>query len=243
MKFSSIFLGPALAAFSLAQSTPANQPVAETAPSAASSAQVNALLERVDKTAQNMQANLSAMRVDRWKTDAGTKRSTEGDVDSLQRNLKDALPEIMTQLRDAPDSLPATFKLYRNLDALYDVFSSVTESAGAFGSKDDYQSLANDLDELEKARRSFAERMDTLSTSKEGEITALHVQLHDAQAKLAAAPPPEKKVVDDNGPAPAAKPVKKKPKVPKPPSASQPQTQSTNSQTDSQPAQPQPQSH
>jgi hypothetical protein len=247
MKVRVFLLGPALAAMSLAQSAPANQPVAETAPAAASSAQVNGLLERVNKTAQSMQANLSAMRIDRWKTDTNTKRSTEGDVDSLQRNLKDALPEIMSQLRNAPDSLPATFKLYRNLDALYDVFSSVTESAGAFGSRDDYQALANDLDDLEKTRRALAERMDALSTSKESEITALHVQLHDAQAKLAEAPPPPKKVVDDNEAPPAPKPVKKKPKVPKPPSATpsqtQTQSQTTDSQTGSQPNPQQPQSH
>jgi hypothetical protein len=245
MKFSGIFLWPVLAAISFAQSAPASQPVAETAPSAASSAQVNALIERVNKNAQDMQANLSVMRVDRWKTDNGTKRSTQADVDSLERNLKDALPEIVAQLRNSPDSLPVTFKLYRNLDALYDVFSSVAESAGAFGSKDDYQALATDLDELEKTRRSFAERMDTLSTSKESEITALHVQLHDAQAKLAEAPPPPKKIVDDDQPPPAPKPVKKKPKVPKPPPAQPPtQSQPTNSQTSSQQNQQQPpQSH
>jgi hypothetical protein len=247
MKFRFFPVWLAFGAILFAQSPSANQPVAETAPSAASSAQVNALLERVEKNAQDMQSNLSAMRIDRWKTDSSTKRNTEGDVDSLQRNLKDALPEIISQLRNAPDSLPATFKLYRNLDALYDVFSSVTESAGAFGSKDDYQALATDLDELEKSRRSLAERMDTLSTSKESEITALHVQLHDAQAALAAVPPPPKKVVDDDQPAPAPKPVKKKTKVPKPPSAtpSQAQSQSTGSQSGSETTQQQnqPQSH
>ncbi|HEX8815274.1 MAG TPA: hypothetical protein VF753_07225 [Terriglobales bacterium] len=244
MKFSLLFLWAAMAAASFAQSAP-SQPVAQTAPSAASSAQVNALLQQVEETAQSMQSNLSAMRVDRWKTDAGTRRSTQEDVDSLQRNLKDALPEITGQLRNAPESLPATFKLYRNLDALYDVFSSVTESAGAFGSKDDYQALANDLSDLEKNRRSLAERMDTLSTSKESEITALHVQLHDAQAALAAVPPPPKKIVDDDQPVPAPKPVKKKPKVPKPPSSTPTQTQSqpANSQAGSQSTQSQTQPH
>lgn len=215
-----LLLWSALAVAAMAQSAPPSQPAAEPVPSA-SAGQVNSLLEQVQKTAQSMQADLSQLRIERWKTDANTRRGTTGDVASVQRNLRDALPEIIGQLRNAPESLPATFKLYRNLDALYDVFSSVVESAGAFGSKDDYQSLATDLDELEKNRRSFAERMDALANSKEGEITALRGQLHDAQAALAAVPPPPpKKVVAEDTEPP--KSVKKKPKVPKPPATASP---------------------
>jgi hypothetical protein len=215
-----------LAVAAMAQSAPPSQPAAEPVPYA-SSGQVNSLLEQVQKTAQSMQTDLSQLRIERWKTDANTRRGTAGDVASVQRNLRDALPEIIGQLRSAPESLPATFKLYRNLDALYDVFSSVVEAAGAFGSKDDYQSLATDLDELEKNRRSLAERMDALASSKEGEITALRGQLHDAQAALAAVPPPApKKVVAEDTEPP--KPVKKKPKVPKPPATT---SQTPKSQT------------
>lgn len=210
-----------IGSMAMAQSAPPSQPAVEPVQPAATG-QVNVLLEQVEKTAQDMQADLSRLRIERWKTDANTRRSTQGDVASVQRNLRDALPEIIAQLRSAPDSLPPTFKLYRNLDALYDVFSSVVEAAGAFGSKDDYRSLANDLDELEKSRRSFAERVDTLSNSKEAEITALRVQLHDAQAALAAVPPPPKKVVAEEAEQP--KPVKKKSKAAKPPAATASQT-------------------
>lgn len=239
MKFG-LFLLTLPVAMAMAQTPPSPQPVAQTTPSAASSQQVNGLLSQVEKNSQNIQANLSAMRVDKWKTDGNTRRSTQADIESLQRNLHDALPEIMGQLRNAPDSLPATFKLYRNLDALYDVFSSVTESTGAFGPKDDYQALANDLNELERNRKSLAERMDTLSASKEGQIAALQVQLHEAQAAAlaAAAPPAQKKVVDDTAP-PPQKTAKKKPKVPKPPSANQTQGSSSQTSTQSTPSQQQ----
>jgi len=50
-------------------------------------------------------------------------------VDSIQRNLQSALPETLAQLNGSPEDLGASFKLYRNLDALYDVFGSVVESA------------------------------------------------------------------------------------------------------------------
>ena len=60
-----------------------------------------------------------------------------------------------TELRyhiSAPEDLAASFKLYRNLDALYDVFGQVVEAAGAFGSKDEYQNLSNDMSALQSAR-------------------------------------------------------------------------------------------
>src|SRR5213079_1333420 len=116
------------------------------------------------------------------------------------------LPEIITELRNSPENLEATFKLYRNLDALYDVFGSVVESAGAFGSKNEFQSLENDLNSLERVRRAFADRMDALASSKEGELARLRTALQNAQA--AAAQPPKKVVVDDTEP-PKKTPKKK----------------------------------
>ena len=101
-------------------------------------------------------------RIEKWKTDGATKRQTLANVDSIQRNLQSALPETITQLNNSPEDLAASFKLYRNLDALYDVFGSVVESAGAFGSKDEFQSLGNDMNGLESARRAFGERMQKL---------------------------------------------------------------------------------
>jgi hypothetical protein len=131
-----------------------------------------------------------------------------------------ALPEIVTQLRSSPEDLTATFKLYRNLDALYDVLGNITESAGAFGSKDEFQSLSNDLNAMERNRRSLGERLETLSASKESELAQLRTQIKALQA--APPPPPKKIVVDDNEPKkPAAK--KKVPRPPKPTTA-QPST-------------------
>ena len=113
-----------------------------------------------------------------------------------------------------------SFKLYRNLDALYDVFGSVVESAGAFGTKDEFQSLGNDMTGLETARRAFGERMQKLTASKEDELTHLRAQVKTLSAGPPA--PPKKIVVDDTEPA-AKPPAKKKaaPK-PKPPAATTP---------------------
>ena len=196
--------------------------------------ELNGLLAGLEQTSQTTQADLGKLRIEKWKMDSGYRKQTLANADSVRRNLQAALPEIMTQLRNSPEDLGASFKLYRNLDALYDVLSNVAESAGAFGSKDEFQSLSNDLSSFERSRRAFADRMESLSTAKEAELAQLRTQVKTLQAATPP-PPPKKIVVDDNAP---PKPPKKKKPIPKPPTASNP-TGTTPSTTP--PTQPKPQ--
>jgi hypothetical protein len=180
----------------------------------ASMTQLNGLLAQLEAVSKTTQTDLAKMRIERWKADGSYKKQSLANVDSLQRNLQGALPEMITQLRAAPEDMPATFKLYRNLDALYDVMGSVVESAGAFGSKDDFQTLANDLNSFEVTRKAIAGRIETLASSKEAEIVRLRTDLKTAQAAIPVTPP-KVKVVDDAPP--AKKPATKKKPVAKPP--------------------------
>lgn len=180
----------------------------------ASVTQLNGILAQLEATSKNTQEDLVKLRIEHWKSDGAYKRQALGNVDSIQRNLQGALPEIISQLRAAPEDMPSSFKLYRNLDALYDVLGGVVEGAGAFGSKDDLQALSNDLSGFESTRKQMAERIEGLATSKEAEIAQLHTELKAARAAVEAAPP-KKIVVDDTEPpkkpAPKKKPVAKKP--------------------------------
>jgi hypothetical protein len=181
--------------------------------------QLNQLLSQLEEASQSAQLDLAKLRIERWKADSGSRKQTETNSESVQRNLQAALPEIIAQLRASPEDLGATFKLYRNLDALYDVLGSVVESAGAFGTKDEFQALENDLNNFEKSRRSFADRMETLAGAKEAELTRLRNALQSAQAS--AKPEPAKKlIVDDTEP--PKKPAAKKKTSTKPHAAAQP---------------------
>jgi hypothetical protein len=200
------------------------QPATSTAPVAYSSVnQLNDVLGQVDQASRATQADLAKLRVDHWKGDAGLKRQMQSNVESIQRNLQSALPEIVGKLRASPEDLNQTFQLYRNLDALYDVFGSLVESAGAFGNKDEFHALSADLDALENSRRALAQRMNSLTAAKDAELG----QLRDKVKELtAAAPPPAvtKKVVDDTeeAPKPAKKKATKKKTTTTPPSTSPP---------------------
>jgi hypothetical protein len=219
------FLPALLVVSSLAAQAPSQaQSSNNAAPvSYASMSQVNAMLGNLEQTAQNSVADLNKLRVEKWKTDGNTKRQEQSDVESLQRNLQNALPGLVNELRNAPENMAATFKLYHNLDALHDVLRSVAESAGAFGSKNEYQALAADAEKLDDVRRSLADRMQSLATSKEAELVRLRTQL---QAAMAAPPPPPKKIVVDDT-EPPKKATKKKPKKPATTQPAQPAQQQT----------------
>ncbi len=209
--------------------SPQGEPVSYT-----SVTQVNGLLAQLEATSKSTQDDLTRLRIERWKTDSSSKRQALGNVESIQRNLQNALPEMIGQLRNSPEDLPATFKLYRNLDALYDVLGSVVESAGAFGPKDDFQGLANDLTSFEGTRKQIAERLENLAASKEQEIVRLRAELKTAQAAVPAALP-KKIIVDDTEP--VKKPVAKR----KRPVAKKPATPSTTPPAQTPPPQPKPQ--
>jgi hypothetical protein len=225
---------PVLAALLLAAIAPVAAPAqpSAAAPSAsqppvayASVNELNGILTQLKQTAQSMQTDLQKMRIEKWNTDASTKKQALSDSDSIQRNLQSTLPDTIAQLNYSPEDVAVGFKLYRNLDALYDVFGSVAELAGAFGSKDEAQSLGNDLNELQASRKAFGERMQKLSASKEDELTRLRAQVKTLSA--APPPPPKKVVIDDTEPAP--KPAKKKaPAKPKPPATTPAATPPSN---------------
>lgn len=218
-----------------ASRNPQSQPV-----SYASVAQLNGLLGQLEATSKRTQSDLVNLRIEHWKADNSYKRQALSNVDSIQRNLQGALPEIIAQLRTDPENLNATFKLYRNLDALYDVLGSVTEGAGAFGSKDDLQSLSTDLSSFEGTRKQLAERIDNLSSAKEAEIARLRADLKTAQAE-ATPTPPKKVVVDDTetDKKPAIKAIKKKTPPKKP--ATDSSKPATGQQSQPQQSQPPPQ--
>jgi len=188
--------------------------------------ELNQIVANLQQASQAAQLDLARLRIDRWKTDSGTKHQTQSDAESVSRNLQNALPGMLTDLNNSPENLALTFKVYRNLDALYDVFSSVTESTGAFGSKEEFQSLSKDLSSLQDSRRAFAERMEKLANTKETEIGQLRTALQQARAEAA----PKKVVVDDTAP-----PAKKTPPHKKP--VAKPATPKTTTPPQSAPAQ------
>src|SRR5882672_3703651 len=98
-----------LTSIAAAQIEPANQQAVTPPVSYASLSQVSSLLSQLDQQSQATQLDLAKLRIDRWKTDSNSKKQTLSNVESVTRNLHDALPGMMGELRSAPDSLVSTF--------------------------------------------------------------------------------------------------------------------------------------
>jgi len=146
----------------------------------------------VDAGAQQMALAVARLRIDKWKTDSQTKQQSQASADSISRNLTEALPGMTAAVRTNPADLVANFKLYRNLNALYEVMTSLAESAGAFGPKQDYDDIAQLTANLDAQRQSLA-----------GYIEGLAGRLESAAVNPSSATPAsgrKKIIIDDSRP-------------------------------------------
>ena len=191
----------------LLTSLTAAQSAMSTAPASPASGSVSMTvilpdLDRLQAAAAQANLDLGHMRIEKWKADTGSKQQAQANADSLQRNLTSALPALIDAVRNAPQDVNAEFKLYRNLNALYDVFASLTESAGAFGPRSDYDALAQQLGVIDTVRRNIADALERLTSSTQTELSQLRAQVRTLQQQAAATPPPppKKVVVDDTAP-------------------------------------------
>ena len=181
-----------------------------TAPTQSVAADNSALfsnLDRLQSAASQANADIARMHIDKWKADNETKQESQTNAGSLQRNLTSALPVLISAVRTAPQDLTAGFKLYRNLNALYDVLTSFTETAGAFGPKSDYDALAQQLNTIDTARRELGDRLESQTAQTQVELNQLRAQVRTLQQAAVPPPPPKKVVVDnaDTGKKPAHK--------------------------------------
>jgi len=202
---SSVALGQTAAA---PPTAPSNAPAASAATTA-----VLGDLDRLQAAASQANLDLGHMRIEKWKADGSSKQQAQGNADSVQRNVTTALPALIGNVRSAPQDVNAQFKLYRNLNALYDVFASLTESAGAFGPRSDYDALSRQLGVIDSVRRNLGDELESLTSSTQLELSQLRTQVHTLKQQVAAAAtPPKKVIVDDNAPAKTSSTHKAKPK-------------------------------
>jgi hypothetical protein len=169
----------------------------------------------------NVQTAIGNLSVQRWKASGDIRAATQQDVASMQRDLTNTLPGLLTQVEAQPGgqaALSPSFAVFRNVDALYDVLLRVTETAALTASSYDANSLEEARAGLEDARSKLgAWLVDSIGTQ---DATVVRLQAAAAPRPDAAAPAPAKIVVED-GPSTATKPRKKKPANPPPTSAPQ----------------------
>lgn len=211
----------------IAQQAPVNAQGQTPAPSPTD---LNTILLQVQKATSSANVNLGKLRIEKWKTDSQEKQQMQQVADSLQKNITNAVPGLISDVQTSHGGVLASFRLYHNLNVVYEFLSSMAEAAGAYGKKEEYQPLEGDATALDTVRQNLSTYIEQASGRMEAENRAAANAL---QAKQVPTLVPGKKVVviDDNETPPKKRPKSTKKKTSTP--ASQPQP--TPAQTSSSP--------
>ncbi|MGA7522603.1 MAG: hypothetical protein WBW84_08975 [Acidobacteriaceae bacterium] len=140
---------------------------------------------------------ISSIDIGRWKAPKSVKSAAAGDVSSIQGDLSGTLAGLISQAEAAPSSIPSSFSVYRNVDALYDTLLRVVETADLSAPDEDAMALENALRQLEAARADLGDRILFATQSQQNEVVHLRTLIVRAAA---APPPPVKTIVVDDGP-------------------------------------------
>lgn len=187
----------------LAQSAPVSQPAvaAPTVSSMTVSSMTRPALDQVQQT-------VADVSLSKWKAKDDVREATFENISSIQRDIVNTLPGLLSQADANPAAIQPTFALYRNLDALYDVLLRVSNTASMVGTAADVSALSNALTSLESARKSLGDRILDLSQQQQAAIVKLQAAIKTAP--VAAAPTATSHgVVVDDGPQSALRRKKK----------------------------------
>lgn len=180
---------------------------------------LDAVVAEIQQATQNTNLDLGRLHIDRWKADASDKAQFQQMADSLRKNLTSAVPDLITDVRSTGGNVSSTFKLYHNLNVVYEYLDSLTSAASSMGRPDEYQPLNKDAAALDDARKHLSGYIEQAASNLEDKL------------KAATAPPPAptpaatpKRIVVDETPTPKPGTQKKKKTSPSPtPQSSTPQ--------------------
>jgi hypothetical protein len=164
-------------------------------------------LTSLQQTVVGASRHIGNLRIEKWKADSSQKQQMQQVADSLQKNIVYAIPGLITDVQTSRGSVSKSFKLYHNINVLYEFLNSLAEAAGAFGKKDEYEPLAEDASAIDSIRQNLSNYI---------EYAANNLEAHPQQTATSTQPGqgPKKIVIDDN--APVKKTTKKKKPMPQP---------------------------
>src|SRR3954470_6312477 len=189
----------------IAQQAPMNPPTQAPPPT-----DLNTILLQIQQATSSADANIGKLRIEKWKTDAQQKQQMQQVADSLQKNISNAVPGLISDVQTSRGGVLASFKLYHNLNVVYEFLSSMAEAAGAFGKREEYQPLEGDATALDTVRQNLSTYIEQASGKMEAENRAAANALQARQAPGTLVPGKKVVVIDEND-----TPPKKRPKTTK----------------------------
>jgi hypothetical protein len=190
------------------------QPSAQTGPASAAPQRVqvapaavdlNGVLAQIQQASSSANLNIAKLRIEKWKTDSDQKKQMQQVADSLQKNISNAVPGLIADVQNSHGSVLASFKLYHNLNVVYEFLTALAEAAGAFGKREEYEPLAGDANALDNARQNLSTYIEQAANRLEN---ATRAAANNSQPQQASQVPGRKVVVIDDEDIPTKKPKK-----------------------------------
>ncbi len=160
-------------------------------------AQLNDSLQQTNVAIDRLTRALDSIKVSRWKAPGDVRDTAQSDVQSMQRDLTNTLPGLVSAAQANTAKVGAAFSVYRNVDALYDVLLRVSETAQLAGTTD-ARTLEDQRASLETSRTQLGTALLAAAQSQDNEVAQLQRM---AASGTPAAAPAAKTVVDDGPPA------------------------------------------
>jgi hypothetical protein len=172
-------------------------------------ANLNAILAQIQQAVQSANTDIGRLHIDKWKTDADQKQQLHQMADSIQRNITNAMPGLISDVQTTSGNVSTTFKLYHNLNVLYEFLIYLADAAGSMTRQDEYDPLAKDASALDSARQGLSIYIEQAALKLES--VRLSTPPAPSSTQTSAPPPPKKIVIDDGDPPKQpVKPSKKK---------------------------------
>lgn len=198
-------------------------------PPASQGPDLNAIVLQIQHATSSASVNIGKLRIEKWKTDSGQKQQLQQIADSLQKNIANAMPGLIDNVSGSKGSALASFKLYHNLNVLYEFLSGLADATGSLGRREEYEPLAADAAALDTARQNLSTYIEQ-TVGKLETVARQQAAATPSQGQPGAVVPGKKVVViNENDPPPTkkrAKPTKKKASNPPAAPAPTPPTQS-----------------
>jgi hypothetical protein len=135
---------------------------------------------------QSLQQALAIARPEKWKAPAAITAESTSDIGSIQRDMDQTLPPLVTTSDASPNSVSQLLPTYRNVEALYDVLVRVTQTSILAAPAQQSVAFQQATQSLQQARRDFGDLLTSDAQSQDR-------RFHDTQVRLTAlqsAPPP-----------------------------------------------------
>jgi hypothetical protein len=121
---------------------------------------LNTALIDLERVSQATQVDIASMHVEKWKAGFlkgdSHKDQAQQAAGSLQRNLRNALPELIHDVQNSRGSMSTTFKLYDDVSLVCEAVDSLINASEAAGKKNDAAPLVDDYSALTRVRRSLS---------------------------------------------------------------------------------------